>query len=256
VEDVHDAYGKVSAGEYDALHADLHQRAVELFKKAQISTNRNGEAGELLLCLLTEWILDAPQILAKMALKTNPEMPVHGSDGIHVRFCAENNKLLLLWGESKLYTSVTEAIVSASESIKKSLQGTAVRHELSLVRRYIDFSGLSDEAKKAIKSYLNPFDDRSNERVNVITCLIGFDFKGYTSKSQFKHEDRESRFQIDLQTQLQKWAANISEMFQRHGVDGQRVEIFLFPLPSVAEFRKLFQQKIGWNPSKEPGEGA
>lgn len=41
---------------------------------------REASVDELLLFLLTEWILGAPQVIAKLALKTNPQMPVHGAD--------------------------------------------------------------------------------------------------------------------------------------------------------------------------------
>src|SRR2546421_9368739 len=57
----------------------LHQQALDLFKRANKKTNRNGEFGELITYLLIESVLKAPQFLAKMSLKTNSQMPVHGS---------------------------------------------------------------------------------------------------------------------------------------------------------------------------------
>ena len=50
----------------------LRNKAFELFKKAQKSTNRNGEFGEVIIYLLIEYVLKAPQLVAKMSLKTNP----------------------------------------------------------------------------------------------------------------------------------------------------------------------------------------
>ena len=76
----------------------LKSEAIDLFIRAQKATDRNGEAGELILYLLTEWLLGAPQLLAKMSLKTNRHMPVYGSDGVHVRFSAETNTLNFLLG--------------------------------------------------------------------------------------------------------------------------------------------------------------
>src|ERR1700722_716078 len=46
----------------------------------------SGEAGEMLLYLLLEAVLGAPQMVAKMELKTNPKMENHGSDGIHMKW--------------------------------------------------------------------------------------------------------------------------------------------------------------------------
>src|ERR1043165_9473083 len=103
-------YGKVSEEEFSTRVLQLAESARSLFKRANDATNRNGEAGELLLYLLTEWVLAAPQIIAKMSLKTNRDMPVHGSDGVHVRYSKSDGKLLLYWGESKLYANIADAI--------------------------------------------------------------------------------------------------------------------------------------------------
>jgi hypothetical protein len=67
---VEDLYGKVGVQEFTFATTQLYNSAIALFKRAQQATGRNGEAGELLLYILTEWALEAPQILAKMSLKT------------------------------------------------------------------------------------------------------------------------------------------------------------------------------------------
>lgn len=247
VMEVQEEYGKVSVEEYNALYADLHIRAVELFKKAQLKTNRSGEAGELILCMLTEWILDAPQILAKMALKTNSEMPVHGSDGVHIKFCSETQRIILFWGESKIHKRISDAIGSAAESIATAISPSKVRHEINLVRRNLSFSGLSDEAARALKAHLNPFKESSNERSSVITCLIGFDFSGYSPKKPVPRQQMEAAFRADLTSRLPAWAASLSQHFREQNIHDQRVELFFLPIPSVDDFRTMFQHKIGWN---------
>jgi HamA len=95
-------YGKTGSEHFKLRYFQLVESAKSLFKRANEATNRNGEAGELLLYLLTEWVLGAPQLIAKMSLKTNRDMPVHGADGVHVRYSKNDNRLLLCWGESKL----------------------------------------------------------------------------------------------------------------------------------------------------------
>ena len=67
--------------------------------KAQKGSSRSGEAGEIVLYILNEWVLKAPQIVSKMYLKTNANMPVHGTDGIHARFDETKKKLYLYWGK-------------------------------------------------------------------------------------------------------------------------------------------------------------
>lgn len=57
----------------------LSEKARSLFIKAKQGSHRSGEAGEIVLYLLTEWLLHVPQVVSKMYLKTNTQMPVHGT---------------------------------------------------------------------------------------------------------------------------------------------------------------------------------
>jgi hypothetical protein len=100
----------------------LHQQALDLFKRANKKTNRNGEFGELITYILIELVLKAPQFLAKMSLKTSSQMPIHGSDGIHVSFDSKNGNLILYWGESKCYSSIKTALKNAVKSVAENLE--------------------------------------------------------------------------------------------------------------------------------------
>lgn len=222
----------------------LQREAIALFIRAQKATNRNGEAGELLLYLLTEWILRAPQILAKMALKTNRDMPVHGTDGIHVGYSRERQSLCFYWGESKLFEDVNAAISRAVDSIKKALTPESMQHEISLVARHIDGAGLSPKEKELVLSFLDPYEHENyNKRLDVITCLIGFDFDGFITLD--KNSD-ETQFGPLASSKLGELAALLSKALKSAGIRNQSIEIFFFPVPSVQELRNLFQAKIGW----------
>lgn len=224
----------------------LNDAAAKLFIKAHKATNRNGEAGELLLYLLTEWILGAPQVIAKMSLKTNPQMPVHGADGVHVRYCPETARLFLYWGESKMYGDVGAAISAAATSIAKSLKPDELDHELQLVQRNIDFTGLEADGKEALLRYLDPHEEEYNERKDVITCLIGFDFDGFQKTSSGGDQGAEDTFRALAKGQLEALAPKVTSALKAAGLDSQDVELFFFPLPAVQEFRDLFQARIGW----------
>lgn len=226
----------------------LNDAAAKLFIKAHKATNRNGEAGELLLYLLTEWILGAPQFIAKMTLKTNSQMPVHGADGVHVRYCAESARLFLYWGESKMYGDVDAAITAAATSIAKSLQPSELDHEIQLVQRNIDFTGLGADGKAALLRYLDPHEEAYNERKDVITCLIGLDFDGFQMASAAGDQAAEDTFRALAKEKLAQVAPKVGTALKTAGLDTQAVELFFFPLPTVQEFRDLFQARIGWLP--------
>ncbi len=238
--------GQISADEFRLRTLALQQEATSLFMRSQQATRRNGEAGELLLFLLTEWALEAPQLLAKMSLKTNREMPVHGSDGIHVKYCPVNKKLLLYWGESKIHKDVGKAVSSAVTSIVTALKDENINHELKLVERFIDLSGLTPAAKAAVLGHLDPLDERSNQRINITTCLIGFDFDAYEKNEVIKSPDPEAAFRLLAIAKLGELAPRVATALANAGIHDHKIELFFFPVPSVETLRDLFQAAIGW----------
>jgi hypothetical protein len=249
IEELKKDYGKISPEEYRIKCERLQREATSLYIRAQKATNKNGEAGELLLFLLTEWILKAPQLLAKLPLKTNRDVPVHGTDGIHVGYLPEKKTLCTYWGESKLYGDVNTAIAKAVESIEKALKSENAEYELSLVKRHIDTAGLSPDEKSLILSFLDPFEHENyNKRINVTTCLIGFDFAAY---SELGENSDEQKFGLLALSKLRELAPRLSNSLKSAGIKGHLVEMFFFPVPSVQDLRDQFQAKIGWK--NDPG---
>jgi hypothetical protein len=180
IEEIEEQYGKIPPDEYRIKCERLQREATEQYIRAQKEGNKNGEAGELLLFVLTEWILNAPQLLAKLPLKTNRDVPSHGTDGIHVGYWPEKKALCTYWGEAKLYADVDKAIASAAKSIETALKPENTQFELALVSRHLHTTGLSAEAKSLLISFLNPFEHENyNKRINITTCLVGFDFDAY-----------------------------------------------------------------------------
>lgn len=224
----------------------LSQEARSLFIRARQSANRSGEAGELLLYILTEWLLKAPQIIAKMGLKTSSQMPVHGSDGIHVRYDPIAAQLILYSGESKLYADLNQAIDAAVESIAAGLAPEKIKHEIDLVQRNLDISGIDPTARAALLAYLDPFDESYNARRDVVTCLIGFDFAGYAAGAG---QMSQAAFEAAAIAKLRQAAPRIAQACRDGGLSQCRIELFLMPVPSVAELRTAFQNHIGWTPA-------
>jgi hypothetical protein len=240
-------YGVVSAEEFADLLRGAEKEARKLFIRANKATNRNGEAGELLLYLLTEWILEAPQVLAKMPLKTSSQVAVHGPDGVHVKYSTESKSLMFFWGESKLHADISAGITSAAKSIASALGDDKLEHEFNLISRNINFTGLSDEAKAALLSYLDPNDERSSDRINITTCLIGFDLEAYRQLPSMDAGKIEENLQAEILKILPSIADKFGERTAENGIVDERFELFLFPIPSVQEFRDLFQAEIGWS---------
>jgi hypothetical protein len=246
IKQVTSLYGQIPEEEYDQKRQQLFEEAKGLFIKANKATNRNGEAGELLLYLLTEWVLGAPQLVAKMSLKTNSEMPVFGADGIHVRYCAETSKIILYWGESKLYADVGHAIDAAVDSISNALKPDKMEHELDLIQSNIDLSGLDQKSKAEVLKYLDPMEDNYNHRHDVSTCLIGFNFDAYAAMSGKDGAQLVSEFGDLTRNKLTSLMPSLAAAMNTAQIQDAQVELFFLPVPSVDELRAFFQDKIGW----------
>lgn len=245
---VHGSWAKLTPAKIQQSAVQLQQKAIDLFKRAHKNTNRNGEFGELIAYLLIESALKAPQFVAKMSLKTSPQMPVHGSDGIHISYDDKAEELRLYWGESKCYSSVQAAIENATTSVAENLQHQKMAHELFLVEQYFDQADFPEKFKQAILSFLNPYDENYNKRADVSVILIAFDFAVYAKLKNLKPSEVEQEFVSELCTALSTYADKFDKLLKKLGVKQHNIEVFFLPLPSVDQMRCLFQDKIGWSP--------
>jgi hypothetical protein len=108
------------------------------------------------------------------------------------------------------------------------------------------FKGLDAAERKALLRYLDPFDETYNERHDVPTCLVGFDFDGFVAVAKSDPTKAEADFAALAEKELHSVAPKLTKALVEAGLDGRPVEIFFFPVPSVQELRDVFQVKIGW----------
>src|ERR1700682_4686023 len=88
--------------------------------------------------------------------------------------------------------------------------------------------------------YLNPFEEEYNERLDVTTCLIGFNFDGFAKVAAVDPKAAEAEFTTLAQAELVKVAPKLAKALTDKGLATQPIEIFFLPLPSVSDFRDLF----------------
>lgn len=99
--------------EYKNKPMHLSRLVREKFRK--LSSNK-GELGELLMFSFLESDLNAPKLLSKMELKTNPNNYFNGADGVHYLKVSDGN-YQLIYGESKVYSDLKSGIKAAINSI-------------------------------------------------------------------------------------------------------------------------------------------
>jgi hypothetical protein len=179
----------------------LTTEARDLFIRTKNETGRSGELGELLLYMLLEWVLKAPIVACKMYLKTAQQMPVHGTDGIHMGY--ENDNLIVYWGESKLHTKMGSALADIVASVSKQLGTPSKRaNEVRIIRANMNLDGFDAGAKEAIKNYFNPYKPESNKLWDCHACLAGFDSKFYDEVGQHSADQCEAAFRGKYEASL------------------------------------------------------
>ena len=219
-----------------AALVSLNQQARDLFVKSE----KSGEGGELLLFLLLERVLQRPQLILKMSLKTNSQMHVHGSDGIH-GVLAGDGALERYWGESKLYRSSSEAFRCCFESIAPYLRNDGGNHrkrDLLLVRDH-----LNAPHSELLSYLLEYFDETSGKALKVRwngVCLVGFDLNEYPNIAALDEIQKE-----ELAKVVERWHETVGNRVNEFEIMDVNIDLFCIPVPSVADLRACVLKRIG-----------
>lgn len=215
----------------------LHTRARTLFTDLM----KSGEGGELLLFALAEKLLQLPQLICKMSLKTNTRMHIHGADGLHAGVDERTGKLLLYWGESKIFGDVTSAVRDCLKSLAPMLQNhEASTRDLQLLQRHLNVD--NDDLENALKKFLNPDDPAFNSLEFRGLCLVGFDCDAYPevpSKTELK------AVVSAITSTLPAWKQHVAKRVKEEKIDAFSMHFLFVPFPSADEFRKLFREHLG-----------
>lgn len=226
-----------------------HQGAlVRLAKEARslfTHLKQSGEGGELLLYCLAETLLGFPQIMAKMHLKTAPELHYNGADGVHASVDPASGQLCLWWGESKMHKTATGAIRECMASLVPFLvepqSATAKRsRDLQLLRYGID---LDDKLlEQAIKAYL----DTSN-RLHGKLKFGGIGLVGFNDACYPPHPKKADADAIAeaVATNLVAWKTSLGKRIDMHELREIDMHLFFLPFPSVDTFRKKLLAEVG-----------
>ncbi len=232
--------------EAERLVLEQFEKARDLFIRAKEQQKKAGEPGELILFVLLEWALRAPQLISKMYLKTSAEMPVHGTDGIHVGLHDDGETLLLYWGESKLYGDLPDALDAVFKSVRDFQEDAGKqKREIDIVRDHMDLGDDQQALRDALLEYLDPYSNKANKRRHVFACFVGFDYSRYEQLRKLHPDQVEEEFR----KLFDQRAVEAIELLRRRLVaDGMEVvnfEFFLIPFPSVKAFRTAFFKHTG-----------
>lgn len=217
-----------------AAFSALESEARSLF--ADLTTS--GEGGELLLYVLLESVLEVPQLLAKMPLKTNENVHYHGVDGVHAKI-TDDGRLGLYWGESKLHARASSAIDDGFESLAPFLNAPDpddADRDLLLVRD--NLSVANQELAAALLQYFDNENERSQHVRVHGACLVGFDMRSYPTTQDV------DEVLAGVSRQLGRWRNRIKDRIGDHALEEIEVEVFCVPFPSVQDFRTALDHQL------------
>ncbi len=195
----------------------------------------------MLLYLLLEIGLELPQLLCKMPLKTDEEMHVHGTDGVHAKLQPDGT-LALYWGESKLYKSVNSAIDECLAGIApflKNLGGKQAKRDVELLRDHLD---LDDPALTgALKAYFTAGTTQRTQIQARGAALVGSSLADYP----YPFEDDKKTATAATQKLLKKWRERTTLKVDKNELSDFELEIFFVPFPDVQVFRDELRKQLG-----------
>jgi len=125
---------------------------------------------------LLEAVLGAPQMVAKMELKTNPRMEGHGSDGIHMKWHETDGKLDIYFGEAKLEKTIYAALDSMVTSIESFHAEGLLQHEFGLVTSH--YKHADAKTREAVLQLMDRKVPGADCRINH-ACLVGYNWDEY-----------------------------------------------------------------------------
>ena len=223
------------------------QYSTALFRKAErlfTDLSNTGEPGELALSILTQSILQMPQVLCKMVLKTNSEVHYHGADGVYGKYDEQAGKYCLYWGESKIYSDVGRAMGDCFDSIKELLieegaVGTRRERDLDLFRTNLDFD--DPYLEEAIVQYLDPDSPQYLRLEYRGVCFIGYSEECYPKD----FSEIEDTIFAEIQSKITDLKSKIqTRLKNRTPLDTFSMEVFLVPFSDVDQFRNSFLEKL------------
>lgn len=215
---------------------ELYMQARDLFRK----TSGSGQLGELLIYFLLETVLHAPQVLKKMPMTTNPKDERKGSDGVHLRWDEKADVLELIFAESKIWKSFSDALDDAFESMESFHTGRTKRHEVNVVTS--TFSELDPQLQGRIASYIDG--KNASQYRETHACLIGFNWSEYGCLK----DKRRANFIAEFEQRYRAWAISkrklINDKVKAFKHKSLRLEFFMIPFQDVEAFRTWFIEEL------------
>jgi hypothetical protein len=231
----------------------LHKEAVKLFLDYNAANPaRFGEVGEVIAFAIASEFLEAPQIASKMTLKTNSQMPLHGTDGLHVRLATDGSMFFYLM-ESKLAPDANTGIKAFCESAKKFRDDPDAKvNEIRIVTNLSNLDALTGPARAEALAYFDGYDSskglmRRDRHVGALTYTekaytksIPIDDKAPASAHEDHFRSLYAAEQVAHNVRLEKHA-------KEFGLPLGEYVVFTLAVPDMLKIKEYFAEELGGN---------
>lgn len=248
----------VERSKSNPMDFSLHSRILTEAKRAFIrydskSTGamanvRYAELGEVIGFCVASHFLEAGQVAAKMALKTNSEMPVFGLDGIHVRDEVDGS-ITVFFIEAKVVGDAE----SGAEQYAKSAGGfdqdrTHKLNEQRIARDMSNFDLFEGAIRASAIEYFNPYGqacENVRERfVGVIVYSEPLFANSIPVTDATPLDAHEKHFLNGFQTVFPSLAASLLKALKKNEAEPGRCRAFYLAVPDTAKLKQLFAQQM------------
>lgn len=215
--------------------------------------HRASEVGELLAYCVAVEQLEAAQLAAKMSLKTNSNMPVHGLDGIHA--AVEGEWLVLYFLESKLSQSANGGVADFAESVAAfTTNKKQYRREYSIVRDLGNFDSLDPKSRKVALQYFDVMasPEEAPRRERYVGVVLYSDARLFSSLPPVNDGQQPGFHEKELAAEYAKELAHHQRAAMKHlgnhGADPNKCLVYFVVVPDVGELRQMFYDALGYVP--------
>ena len=204
----------------------------------------DGELGELLLYCFLESHLKAAKILSKLELKTSNKKYVNGSDGVHY-LKLPNGNYQLIFGESKMYTDLYEAIGEAFKSIKefkdevnsKGDEKSGITFEKGLISDNLN-KEFEEDDEKFLMDLIYPKSSNEFDVDDAFGIFVGYQIDVTPEERKLSHSDFRELIENKIINEIGKMEKSIKTRIRNKQLEGHNFYIYVVPFTEIENKRK------------------
>ncbi len=210
----------------------------------------DGELGELLLYCFLETHLKAAKILSKLELKTTNKKYVNGSDGVHY-LKLPNGNYQLIFGESKMYTDLYDALGEAFKSIKefkdeinsKGEKKSGIRYEKGLISDNLN-KEFDEEDEKFLMDLVYPKGSNEFDVDDAFGIFIGYQINVTTKERKLLPDAFRELIKNKIISEIDKIEKSIETRIKNKQLEGHNFYIYIVPFTEIENTRKEILKEV------------